>query len=91
MIQELNQIEIDQISGGRCGTRPPMTTMAVGEEDGGGVITTQAVGEEDGGGVVTTQAVGEEDGGAATTLAIGEEDAAGLLSSLKSRLPFGRF
>lgn len=77
MIQELNQIEIDQISGGRCGTRPPMTTMAVGEEDGGGVITTQAV--------------GEEDGGAATTLAIGEEDAAGLLSSLKSRLPFGRF
>lgn len=75
MIQELNQIEIDQISGGRCGTRPPMTTMAVGEEDGG---------------VVTTQAVGEEDGGA-TTLAIGEEDAAGLLSSLKSRLPFGRF
>ena len=76
MIQELNQIEIDQISGGRCGTRPPMTTMAVGEEDGG---------------VVTTQAVGEEDGGTATTLAIGEEDASGLLSSLKSRLPFGRF
>src|SRR5262245_12842237 len=53
-----------------------VTTMAVGEEDGGlpkepGKATTMAVGEEDGGfnpnpkpsGGVTTMAVGEEDGG----------------------------
>ena len=52
------------------------TTLALGEEDGGGIspqppiLTTQALGEEDGGGIspeeppiLTTQAVGEEDGG----------------------------
>lgn len=48
-----------------------VTTLAVGEEDGG-TATTKAIGEEDGGSV-TTLAIGEEDGGIATTLAIGED------------------
>jgi hypothetical protein len=57
------------------------TTMAVGEEDGGGAVTSQAIGEEDGGGGASTEAVGEEDGGAGgggvTSQAIGEEDGGG--------------
>jgi hypothetical protein len=46
------------------------TTLAVGEEGGGGP-TTMAVGEEGSG--PTTMAVGEE-GGGPTTMALGEED-----------------
>jgi len=41
-------------------------------------VTTLAVGEEDGGGFATTKALGEEDGGWATTMAVGEEDGGGL-------------
>lgn len=56
--------------------KPDITTLAVGEEDGG-IATTQAVGEEDGGikppTDVTTLAVGEEDGGGITTKALGED------------------
>jgi len=60
----------------------PLTTMAMGEEDGGlpiGEATTMAVGEEDGGGgipkdafdpVVTTMAMGEEDDGGLTPMPI---------------------
>jgi len=48
-----------------------VTTMAVGEEGGGGA-TTMALGEE-GGGEVTTMALGEEGGGEVTTMALGEE------------------
>ncbi|MFI0400949.1 MAG: hypothetical protein ACH34X_17835 [Thiolinea sp.] len=62
--------------------KPDITTLAVGEEDGGikppTDVTTLAVGEEDGGTNppidVTTYAIGEEDGGIATTQAVGEED-----------------
>ncbi|UHD46710.1 hypothetical protein LUX29_05770 [Aureimonas altamirensis] len=43
------------------------------------MVTTLAVGEEDGGGgFATTKALGEEDGGWATTMAVGEEDGGGL-------------
>ncbi|MBK8455507.1 MAG: hypothetical protein WAQ53_01170 [Thiofilum sp.] len=65
-----------------------VTTLAVGEEDGGmppthghngSTVTTLAIGEEDGGinpppAVGTTEAMGEEDGGMVTTQALGEED-----------------
>ncbi len=59
-----------------------MTTRAIGEEDTSAFRpTTLAVGEEDEGGILptrpTTLAVGEEDGGIrpiATTRALGEED-----------------
>lgn len=65
-----------------------VTTLAIGEEDGGmppsqgnngSTVTTLALGEEDGGfnqapTVGTTEAVGEEDGGMVTTQALGEED-----------------
>jgi len=60
-------------------TEPRMTTLAVGEEGGGGA-TTMALGEEGGGGGggVTTMAVGEEGGGGGTvtTMAVGEEGGA---------------
>lgn len=72
-IRELFIEELEQVAGGFCYRRPepiypvrpigPITTMALGEEDGGGVVTSQAIGEEDGGPIATTQAVGEEDGG----------------------------
>lgn len=45
---------------------------------GAELVTTLAVGEEDGGGFATTKALGEEDGGWATTMAVGEEDGGGL-------------
>jgi hypothetical protein len=57
------------------------TTMAVGEEDGGGLDG----GGLDGGDVATTRMVGEEEGmdgfpgGMATTMAMGEEDGGGLM------------
>ncbi|SKA90174.1 hypothetical protein SAMN02745130_03108 [Thiothrix eikelboomii] len=67
--------------------KPDVTTLALGEEDGGiknpPDVTTLALGEEDGGiknpPDVTTLALGEEDGGIknppdVTTLALGEED-----------------
>ena len=49
--------------------RPPITTLAVGEEGGG--VTTLAIGEE--GGCATTLRLGEEGGPIYTTLALGEE------------------
>lgn len=66
-MRELDIHQTDEISGG-LRKRPPVTTLAIGEE--GGSITTLAVGEE--GGVVTTLALGEE-GPKVTTLAVGEE------------------
>lgn len=56
--------DLGQVTGGKKGGKPPVTTLAVGEED---PYTTLAVGEED---EATTLALGEED---ATTLALGEE------------------
>jgi len=52
--RELFIEELEQVAGGLLIRRPEpiMTTMAVGEEDGGG-----------GGGIYTTMALGEEDGG----------------------------
>lgn len=48
------------------------TTLALGEEGGGGV-TTQALGEEGAGGGATTEALGEEGGPRPSTRALGEE------------------
>lgn len=42
----LNEAECEAVSGARVDR---ITTLAVGEEDGGGRLTTLAVGEEDGG------------------------------------------
>lgn len=61
-------------------TNPDITTLALGEEDGGMEATTLMLGEEDGGLEPSTKALGEEDGGwdlppvDITTLALGEED-----------------
>ena len=61
--RELFIEELEQVSGGFVGRRGPiMTTMAIGEEDGG-CVTTMALGEEGGGPIFTTLALGEEDGG----------------------------
>lgn len=68
-MQELDKAQADQVSGALSTKRPPFTTLAVGEEGGGGV-TTLAIGEE--GPIATTLAIGEE-GPIATTLALGEE------------------
>ncbi|WP_199925541.1 hypothetical protein [Paenibacillus bouchesdurhonensis] len=67
---EISPEEMQNIDGGSL-DRPIVTTLAVGEEDGGPIMTTMALGEEGGGPIMTTLAVGEE--GGATTLAIGEE------------------
>jgi len=72
-MKDLDQSQTTQVAGGlrlkRCPPfkRPPITTLAIGEEDGGGV-TTMAVGEED---MATTLAIGEEDGGTGVTIAAG--------------------
>lgn len=63
-MKKLTSTQTEQVAGGlrlrRCPPRrPPITTLAIGEEDGGGV-TTLAIGEED---MATTLALGEEDGG----------------------------
>lgn len=61
-MQELNKEQAEQVTGAvlKCPIkRPPVTTLALGEE-GGGRVTTLAVGEED---RLTTLAIGEEDGG----------------------------
>jgi hypothetical protein len=77
--RELFIADLGRVSGGGLPDMP-MTTLALGEEDGGQIgPTTEAIGEEDGGGNidVTTLALGEEDGGGnidVTTLALGEED-----------------
>ncbi|MEM7155872.1 MAG: hypothetical protein AAF799_23680 [Myxococcota bacterium] len=66
-LKELFIEDLGQVTGARCGGgRPPVTTLAIGEED---PVTTLAIGEED---PITTLAIGEED--IATTLALGEED-----------------
>ncbi|HIV72748.1 MAG TPA: hypothetical protein H9903_17560, partial [Candidatus Aquabacterium excrementipullorum] len=65
-MQELDKSQAEHVAGARI--RPPVTTLALGEE-GGGVVTTLALGEEGGGGGgVTTKALGEE-GPIYTTLA----------------------
>jgi len=66
-MKELDQQQTELVSGG-LRKRPPVTTLALGEE--GGDVTTLAVGEE--GGVATTLAIGEEEP-VFTTLALGEE------------------
>lgn len=48
-IRPLDSAETDSVAGGLASRLPIMTTLAVGEEDGGGWATTLAVGEEDGG------------------------------------------
>lgn len=71
-MQELNLTQAEEVSGGKLSfkcpplpiKKPPMTTLALGEEGGGGHMTTMMVGEE--GPVVTTLAIGEEGGGTAT-------------------------
>jgi hypothetical protein len=82
-MKELNQVQTEEVTGGlilKCPRlpikRPPITTLAVGEEGGG--ITSMMVGEED---KATTLAVGEEGGGTVTTLAIGEEGGGTVSSS----------
>ena len=68
-LKELYIEDLGQISGGIINCMGPdlskLTTLAVGEEDGGSLelATTLAIGEEDGGLVATTMAIGEEDGG----------------------------
>jgi hypothetical protein len=62
------------------------TTMATGEEGGGGP-TTMATGEEDVS-APTTMATGEEGSGGPTTMAIGEEETR---STIKRGSPFGSF
>ena len=74
-MQELDKSQAEHVGGARI--RPPVTTLAVGEE-GGGVVTTLALGEEGGG--VTTKALGEE-GPVYTTLALGEEGGGGATTS----------
>lgn len=71
-MKHLDQKQTEQVAGGlrlrRCPPiKPPITTLAVGEEDGGGV-TTLAIGEED---MYTTLALGEEGGDTGVTTATG--------------------
>lgn len=54
-MQELDKAQAEQVTGA-LNKRPPITTLAVGEEGGG--VTTLAIGEE--GPVATTLALGEE-------------------------------
>jgi hypothetical protein len=54
-LQDLYIEDLGQVTGGK--KNPPVTTMAIGEED---VYTTLAIGEED---EATTMAIGEEDPG----------------------------
>jgi hypothetical protein len=66
-MKELNPQQTEHVAGAlRFGKRPPITTLAIGEE-GGAIITTMMVGEE-GGGKVTTLALGEEGSGGTTTV-----------------------
>ena len=67
MTRVAGPISLEQPSGN------DVTTMAVGEEGGGGMVT-MAIPENpgDGGGRVTTMAVGEEGGGGMVTMAIPE-------------------
>ena len=62
-MHELDKDQTEQVTGarriGKCPTKPPFTTLAVGEEGGG--ATTMMVGEE--GPIYTTLAIGEEGGG----------------------------
>ncbi len=79
-MKSLNAQQIEAVAGAR---KPPVTTLAIGEE--GGTATTLAIGEE--GGCFTTLRLGEE-GPIFTTLALGEEGgdaaAAGGTSALGS-------
>lgn len=63
------------------------TTMATGEESGGGP-TTMATGEEDT--APTTMATGEEEPGP-TTMAVGEEEKRTSGGTMLQRSPFGSF
>ncbi|MFY9478006.1 MAG: hypothetical protein WAQ08_10165 [Aquabacterium sp.] len=64
-MQELDKSQAEHVGGARI--RPPVTTLALGEEGGG--VTTKALGEE--GPIYTTLALGEEGGGGATTSSTG--------------------
>jgi hypothetical protein len=65
-MKELTATQTEDVTGARLIKRPPITTLAVGEEGGG--VTTLAIGEEGG----STRKLGEE-GPIYTTLALGEE------------------
>jgi hypothetical protein len=65
-MKELTASQTEDVTGARLIKRPPITTLAVGEEGGG--VTTLAIGEEGG----STRKLGEE-GPIYTTLALGEE------------------
>lgn len=65
-MKELTASQTEDVTGARLIKRPPITTLAVGEEGGG--VTTLAIGEEGG----STRKFGEE-GPIFTTLALGEE------------------
>ena len=88
-MQELDKDQTEQVTGALVlrnpKIRPPVTTLAIGEEGGG--ITTLALGEEGGG--VTTKAIGEE-GPIFTTLAVGEEGG-GLDTAAAGGGAFGSF
>lgn len=66
-MKELSTQQTQDVTGALILKRPPLTTLAIGEE---GHVTTLALGEEGGG--VTTKKLGEE-GPIYTTLALGEE------------------
>jgi hypothetical protein len=66
-MKELNASQTEEVTGALLRKRPTITTLAIGEEGGGGV-TTLAIGEEGG----TSRKFGEE-GPIFTTLALGEE------------------
>lgn len=74
-MKELNPQQTEQVTGARRFKRPPITTLAVGEEGG---VTTLAMGEE--GPIATTLALGEENP-VITTLALGEEGSGGTFTS----------
>lgn len=87
-MQELDKDQTEHVTGASLlRKRPPVTTLAVGEE-GGGCATTLAIGEEGGGGA-TTKALGEE-GPIFTTLAVGEEGG-GLDVASTTGGAFGKF
>lgn len=80
-MKQLDKQQTEDVAGAI--KRPPITTLAVGEEGGGGV-TTLAIGEE--GGCATTLRLGEEGGPIYTTLALGEEGGGTTLSGGTSAL-----
>lgn len=70
-MKELDHSQTEEVTGALIIKWPPfkkppvITTLALGEEGGGGHVTTYRVGEE-GGPIITTLALGEEGGGTTT-------------------------